>query len=149
MSEMQYGPRRPGHYGAYDSKGEVRSRAAMTETAARELAEKYDVRHLSRNAYSLLLCELRSGGYITTQEFSAGYGGTVPRGVILEPFPLGENEADFVELLGEYVRYCGEFLSMCAGNDAVRAHTLSLLDTYSRLRGLFKQIRDAAAETDA
>ena len=144
MADMHYGPRRPGYYGAYDNKGEVQSRTVMTETAVRELAEKYDVSRLSRNAYSLLLCELRSAGYITTQEFSAGYGGTLPRGVVLEPFPLGDNEADFIELLGEYVQYCGEFLSMCAGNDAVRAHTLSLLDTYSRLRGLFKQIHDAA-----
>ena len=146
MSEMQYGPRRPGCYGAYGNTGE--SNAMLTETAARELAGKYDVRHLSRNAYSLLLCELRNAGYITTQDFSAGYGGTLPRGVVLEPFPLGDNEADFVELLRGYVESCGEFLRLSAGDAAAQAHTQSLLSTYSRLHGLFKQIYDAAPETE-
>ena len=107
MTDMQYGPRRPGCYGAYENA--VQARTALTEEAARGLAGRYDVCSLSRNAYSLLLCDLRNAGFITTQEFSAGYGGTLPRGAALEPpepFPLGDNQADFTALLEQYAQYC-------------------------------------------
>ena len=145
MSDMQYGPRRPGYYGAYENTAQ--SRAALTEEAACGLAEQYDVSCLSRNEYSLLLCSLRNAGFITTQEFSAGYGGTLPRGAAVEPpepFPLGDNKADFVVLLEQYVQYCGEVRRLVR-NGPERAHTKSLLTTYSRLYTLFSQIHDAAS----
>ena len=103
---------------------------------------------MSRNAYSLLLCELRNAGYITTQEFSAGYGGTLPHGAAAEPFPLGENEADFVVLLGEYEELCKAILRNSAKGNPERVHTRSLADTYSRLHKLFKQVQDAASRTE-
>lgn len=150
MADIQYGPRRPGYYGAYRNMGDGRSKEALTEALARELAEKYNVSDLSRNAYSLLLCDLRNAGSITTQEFSTGYGGTLPRGITepAGPFPLGENKADFIILLGEYVQYCDEFLKISARNDAERVHVQSLVSTYSRLYALFQQIRDAASKTN-
>lgn len=146
MADMQYAPHRPGYYGAYEKLEDGRPRAALAETEARALAEKYDVGRLSRNSYSLLLRDLRRSGYITPQAFSAGYGGTLPHGTMepAELLPLGDNEADFIALLEQYVRCCDEFLKVSAGNDAERAHAQSLLDTYSRLYALFKQIRDAA-----
>lgn len=148
MADMQYGPRRPGHYGAYEKLEDGRPRAALAETEARALAEKYDVSRLSRNSYSLLLRDLRSDGYITAQAFSAGYGGTLPRGAAepSELLPLGDNQADFTALLEQYVRCCDEFLRISAGDGAERAHAQSLLDTYSRLYALFRQIHDAAPE---
>lgn len=145
MSETQYGLRRPGYYGAYGNTPDPPSRPFPTETEAHALAEKYDIRHLSRNAYSLLLCELRSAGYITTQEFSAGYGGTLPHGAAAEPFPLGENEADFAALLGEYTALCEAILRNSPAGGMEHVHIRSLLDTYSRLSALFRQIRDAAS----
>lgn len=147
MADMQYGPKRPGYYGAYGNTRDVPVKAALGEAEARSLAGRYDVSCLSRNAYSLLLCDLRSGGLITTQEFSACYGGTLPRGVVEppEPFPLGDNTADFIALLEQYVRYCNNFLKAFARTDGEKAHTQSLLSTYSRLHALFRQIRDAAS----
>ena len=128
---MNYGPRRPGQYGAYGNTGDSQPKAAMEKAEARSLAEKYDVGCLSRNTYSLLLCDLRNAGLITPQEFSAGYGGTLPHGTMepAELLPLGDNEADFIALLEQYVRCCDEFLKVSAGNDAERAHAQSLLDT--------------------
>lgn len=147
MSDIQYGPRRSGYYGAYENAENTRSRAALTEESACSLAEQYDVSCLSRNAYSLLLCDLRNAGFITSQEFSAGYGGTLPHGSAepQEAFPLGDNKADFVVLLKQYTQYCGEFLKLFARDDAERTHTQSLLSTYSRLYALFKQIHDTAS----
>lgn len=148
MADIQYGPKRPGYYGAYAN--DTQSRAELTEETACGLAERYDVSCLSRNAYSLLLCDLRNAGFITTQEFSAGYGGTLPRGAARPPemFPLGENKANFVSLLKQYVRYCGEFLEISTKNGVEQTHTQSLLSTYSRLYTLFKQIHDAVSRTD-
>ena len=150
MTDMQYGPRKPGYYGAYSNTGDDRSNAVMPEAMARELAEKYDVGNLSRNEYSLLLCGLRNAGFITTQEFSAGYGGTLPHGAmeLPEPLPLGDNKADFTALLAQYVRYCGGFLEISARSGPERAHAKSLLTTYSRLDALFRQIHGAASETN-
>lgn len=150
MADMQYGPKRPGCYGAYGNTGDTQPKASLAAAEARGLAGRYDVRSLSRNAYSLLLCDLRNGGFITTQEFSAGYGGTLPRGIVEppEPLPLGDNKADFVALLEQYVRYCDKFLKVFARTDAEKTHIQSLLSTYSRLYALFRQIRDTAPETE-
>ena len=147
MADMQYGPRRPGYYGAYGNTGDIPAKAALGEAEARGLAGRYDVSCLSRNAYSLLLCDLRNGGFISTQEFSAGYGGTLPRGVVEppEPLPLGDNKANFIVLLEQYVRYCNNFLKVFARTDAEKVHIQSLLSTYSRLYALFKQIHDAVS----
>lgn len=126
------------------------SKAALPETTACSLAEEYDVSCLSRNEYSLLLCDLRNAGFITTQEFSAGYGGTLPHGILdsPKPMPYGNNKADFIALLKQYIRYCGEFLEISAKNGVEQTHTQSLLSTYSRLYTLFKQIHSAASRTD-
>ncbi|MDE7261321.1 MAG: hypothetical protein K2N78_04555 [Oscillospiraceae bacterium] len=148
IAELHYGPRRPGYYGAYTSTGDDRSTAVLPEALACSLAEKYNVRSLSRNAYSLLLCDLQNAGFITTQEFSAGYGGTLPRGAVNPPesFPLGENKVDFMALLGQYAQYCREFLRTSAGGGAELAHTQSLFSVYSRLHTLFQQIHGAVSE---
>ena len=149
---MQNGSGKIGYYGAYGDTRITRSTAALTEDMVRTLTQKYDVTHMSRNEYSLLLHELRSAGVITTQEFSAGYGGTLPRASISvakspEALPLGDNKADFVELLRQYVGYCGEFLKVSAGNSLEQDHSRSLLYTYSHLYTLFRQIHSARSES--
>lgn len=148
MADMKYGPRRHVYYGAYENAENTRSRAALTEESACSLAGQCDVSCLSRNAYSHLLCDLRNAGFITSQEFSAGYGGTLPHGFAEPPeaFPLGDNKADFVALLKQYVQYCGELLKISARDDAEQTHTQSLLSTYSRLYALFEQIHDITSD---
>lgn len=146
MAGMQYGPRRIGYYGAYGAAGNVTTE--LTADMARTFAQKYDVANMSRNEYSLLLCALRNEDMITTQEFSAAYGGTLPNGAAsaaggLQPLPLGDNKADFTVLLKQYVTYCSTFLQLPAGGAMEHAHIKSLVDTYSHLAALFGQIRDA------
>lgn len=114
----------------------------------------YDVTYMSRNEYSLLLRDLRSAGVITPQEFSAGYGGALPHGSILaakapETLPFGENKADFEELLGQYVGYCGEYLKASTENGLEKDHVQSLLSTYSHLYTLFRQIHSTRSESTA
>ena len=152
MADMQNGSRKIGYYGAYGDKRIIQSTVAMTEDMVRTLMQKYDVAHMSRNEYSLLLSDLRSAGVITTQEFSTGYGGTLPRACIPvakspETLPLGDNKMDFVELLKQYVGYCGEFLKVSAGSSLEQDHLRSLLSTYSHLYTLFRQIHSARSES--
>ena len=152
MADMQNGSRKIGYYGAYGDKRIIQSTAALTEDMVRTLMQKYDVAHMSRNEYSLLLSDLRSAGVITTQEFSAGYGGTLPRECIPvakspETLPLGEDKMDFEELLTQYAGYCGEFLKVSAGNSLEQDHSRSLLSTYSHLYMLFRQIHSARSES--
>lgn len=149
---MQNEPRKIGHYGAYDKTGATHPPVVWTPDMARALAQKYDVAHLSRNEYSLLLRDLRRADVITPQEFSAGYGGTVPHGRISvappEPLPFGDDSrTDFVQLLEQYVGYCGECLKAPAGTELAREHLKSLLSAYSHLYTLFKQIHSAGAES--
>ena len=151
---MQNGSRKIGYYGAYGDARVNRSTAALTEDMVRILAQKYDVTHMSRNEYSLLLYDLRSAGVITTQEFSAGYGGTLPHASVPvakspETLPLGDNKADFEELLKQYVGYCSEFLKASAENGMEQDHSRSLLSTYSHLYTLFRQIHSAKSESFA
>ena len=148
---MQNESRKFGYYGAYGNTGIIQSTVALTEDMARTLTQKYDVTHMSRNEYSLLLSDLRSAGVITTQEFSAGYGGTLPRACIPvakspETLPLGDNKTDFVKLLKQYVGYCGEFIKASSGNSLDQDHSRSLLSTYSHLYTLFRQIHSARSE---
>ncbi len=148
IADMQNGSRKIGYYGAYGDARTNRSTAALAEDIVRTLAQKYDVTHMSRNEYSLLLYDLRSAGVITTQEFSAGYGGTLPHASMPvakspETLPLGDNKADFTELLKQYVGYCDEFLKVSAGNGLEQDHLRSLLSTYSHLYMLFRQIHSA------
>lgn len=145
---MQNQSRKIGYYGTYG----VQSTVALTEDMARTLAQKYEVTHMNRNEYSLLLSDLRSAGIITTQEFSAGYGGTLPHASIPaakspETLPLGDSKADFTELLKQYVGYCDEFLKESAGNGLEQAHSRSLLSTYSHLHMLFRQIHSSRSES--
>ena len=145
---MQNGLRENAYYGAYGDVRVNRSTVALAEDMARTLAQKYDVAHMNRNEYSLLLYDLRSASIITTQEFSAGYGGTLPHASIPvakspEALPLGDNKADFVKLLKQYVEYCDEFLKVSAGNGLEQEHSRSLLSTYSHLDTLFRQIHSA------
>ena len=149
---MQNGSRKIGYYGAYGNARASQPTAALTEDMARTLAQKYDVTHMSRNEYSLLLYDLRSAGVITTQEFSAGYGGTLPHASIPvakspETLPLGDNKTDFAELLKQYVGYCDEFLEVSAGNCLEQDHSRSLLSIYSHLYMLFRQIHSARSES--
>lgn len=148
---MQNGTRKIGCYGAYENTGASRPAVALTEDMIRALAQKYDVTHMNRNEYSLLLHDLRSAGVITTQEFSAGYGGTLPHASIPmakfpEAMPLGDNSADFAELLKQYMGYCVGFLKVSAGNGLEQEHSRSLLDAYSHLYMLFKQIYSVRSE---
>lgn len=145
---MQNESRKIGYYGAYGDTRAMQSTVALTEDMARALAQKYDVTRMNRNEYSLLLSDLRSAGIITTQEFSAGYGGTLPHASILvaeppETLPLGDTKTDFAELLKQYMEYCGEFLKASAGNGLEQDHSRSLLSIYSHLHMLFRQIHSA------
>ena len=152
MADMQNGSRKIGYYGAYGDTKITRSTVALTEDMVRTLTQKYNVTHMSQNEYSLLLSDFRSAGAITTQEFSAGYGGTLPHTSIHvakfpETLPLGDNKTDFVELMKQYVGYCGEFLKVSAGNSLEQDHSRSLLYTYSHLYTLFRQIHSARSES--
>ena len=147
---MQNEPRKIGHYGAYDKTGATHPPVVWTPDMAGALAQQYDVAHLSRNEYSLLLRDLRRADVITPQEFSAGYGGTVPHGRIPaappEPLPFGDDSrTDFVQLLKQYAEYCGECLKAPAGNDLTQEHLKSLLSAYSHLCMLFEQIHSAGS----
>ena len=151
IADMQNGTRKIGCYGAYENTRVSRSTVALTEDMVRTLAQKYDVTHMNRNEYSLLLYDLRSAGVITTQEFSAGYGGTLPHASVPvekspETMPLGNNRADFAELLKQYMGYCGEFLKASAGHGLEQEHSRSLLDAYSHLYMLFKQVHSVRLE---
>ena len=148
---MQNGSRKIGYYGAYGDAKANQSTAALAEDMARTLVQKYDVTHMSRNEYSLLLYDLRSTGVITTQEFSAGYGGTLPHVSIPvakppETLPLGDSKADFMELLRQYVGYCDECLKVSEGNGLEQEHSRSLLSTYSHLYMLFRLVHFARSE---
>ena len=152
IADMQNGSRKIGYYGAYGDKRIIQSTVALTEDMVRTLMQKYDVAHMSRNEYSLLLSDLRSAGVITTQESSAGYGGTIPHASIPvekfpETMPLGDNTANVRELLKQHVEYCGEFLKACAGNSLEQDHFMSLLSAYSHLYTLFRQICSARSES--
>lgn len=152
IAGMQNGSRKIGYYGAYGDARVIQATVALTEDMACTLAQKYDATHMSRNEYSLLLYDLRSAGVITTQEFSAGYGGTLPHASIPvakppETLPLGDNKTDFTELLRQYVGYCSEFLKVSAGNGLEQDHLRSLLSTYSHLDMLFRQIHSARSES--
>ena len=152
IADMQNGSRKIGYYGAYGDTRITRSTVALTEDMVRTLTEKYDVTHMSRNEYSLLLYDLRNAGVITTQEFSAGYGGTLPHTSIPvakspETPPLGDSKTDFMELLKQYVGYCSEFLKVSAGNSLEQDHSRSLMSTYSHLYTLFRQIHSARSES--
>lgn len=142
---MQNGSRKIGYYGAYENVRGSQSTVVLTEDLVRTLAQKYDVTHMSRNEYTLFLYDLRNAGVITTQEFSAGYGGTLPHASIPvakspETMPLGDSRTDFAELLKQYVGYCNECLKASAGNSLEQEHSNSLLSTYSHLYMLFKQV---------
>lgn len=152
MADMQNGSRKIGYYGAYGDKRIIQSTAALTEDMICTLMRKYDVAHMSRNEYSLLLSDLRGAGVITTQEFSAGYGGTLPHACIPvanspETLPIGDNKTNFVELLKQYAGYCGEYLKVSAGSSLEQDHSRSLLSTYSHLYMLFRQIHSARSES--
>ena len=151
MTEMQNGSRRIGYYGAYENMRGVPA-AALAADMAHALAQEYDVGHMSRNEYSLLLRGLRNSGVITAQEFSAGYGGTLPRAGVPgagypEALPLGEHRADFIGLFRQYVQYCGDFLKTSVTNHAEQDHVQSLLSAYSHLYALFGQIHAARTES--
>lgn len=148
---MQNGSRKIGYYGAYENVRGSQSTVALTEDLVRALAQKYDVTHMSRNEYTLFLYDLRNAGVITTQEFSAGYGGTLPHASIPvakspETMPLGDSRTDFAELLKQYVGYCNECLKASAGNSLEQEHSNSLLSTYSHLYMLFRQVHSVRLE---
>ena len=147
MAGMQNSPRRLGYYGAYGNTSNVLT--TLTEDMAHTFAQKYDVTNLSRNEYSLLLSALRNEDMITTQEFSAAYGGTLPHGAApgtttLHPLPLGDNKSDFTALLKQYVTCCTAFLQLSPAGTMEHNHVKSLLSTYSHLSSLFGQIQAAA-----
>lgn len=80
----------------------------FTKEAAGSLAEKYNVRSMSRNSYSRLLQELRDSGMISSKEFSEGYSGSGLPEEIAEALPFGEDEADFLRLLQKGAALCSE-----------------------------------------
>ena len=142
MADMQNGSSKIGCYGVYEDPRISRSTAVLTEDMVRTLARKYDVTPFFH---------LRSAGVITTQEFSAGYGGTLPLASIsvansLEMMPLGDSRTDFAELLKQYAEFCGECLKASVGSGLERDHSKSLLSTYSRLYMLFMQVHSVRLE---
>ena len=97
------------------------------------LTQKYDLRNMNRNQYSRLLAELRDAGIITTKEYSAAYGGTLPQSSSAAPhWPYGKEEIDFVHFLDACVIYCEH----AADNPELTA-------IYTKLRGIFCHIDHA------
>ena len=122
------------------------------------LAEKYDVKNMTRNEYGSLLQELRDSGVISSKDFGVGYGGEGPYvepdgvqmtmgatdGTGLEPWPSGNEKADFTKLLRACARYCTDFASQQEGESDGRNVGNSLADSYQRLLEVFDQIDRAA-----
>ena len=127
----------------------------LTDEQANSLAEKYDVKNMTRNEYGNLLQELRDSGIISSQDFSVGFGGavpyTAPDGVKmtigetdytgLEPWPSGTGKADFTKLLRACASYCAEFASMQKEHTAEKNVGSSLSESYTRLLAVFEQIK--------
>lgn len=61
------------------------------------LAERYDLKNMTRQEYGELLIELRDFGVITQKEFSDGYGGMIPDGG--QSLPQGQERADILSLI--------------------------------------------------
>lgn len=123
-------------------RAEVKTAPVAEETRSR-LAQVYNVRHMSRNEYTKLLAELRDGGVLTEQEYSAAYGGAMPPGEHGAPWPMGKQTGDFLQLVHEREQQC----RACAAECVEQRHCEMLALVYAKLNGVFQQIHSTAAET--
>lgn len=130
----------------------------LTADMALSLAERYDVKNMTRNEYGSLLQELRNSGVISSKDFGVGFGGEVPYtapdgvrmtmgtadGTGLEPWPSGNGKADFTKLLRACANYCRDF---AVGQEKDSDGSMvghSLCDSYQRLSDILDQIEQAS-----
>ncbi len=111
----------------------------FTAENAKALAEKYDIRNMSRNTYSKLLQELRDGGMISAKEFSIAYSGSGLAEELKSALPFGDCEADFWELLKQNDE-------LCSKNPDKAGEDLETAKTYSHLHEIFREINVARAD---
>lgn len=105
----------------------------FTAENAKALAEKYDIRNMSRNTYSKLLQELRDGGMISAKEFSIAYSGSGLAEELKSALPFGDCETDFAELLKQNHE-------LCSKNPDKAGEDLETAKTYSHLHEIFQEI---------
>ncbi|MCB7042294.1 hypothetical protein [Flavonifractor plautii] len=128
----------------------------LTEAIAYSLCAKYDVTKMTRNDFGSLLGELRNMGIIDSRDFSIGYSGTVPCG---EPegeisygaskaWPLGQEQANFTELVQIATEDCQRFVTSQEENTGEWIYGNSLLDSYHRIAKIFRQLETTSQKED-
>ena len=135
-----------------------RTAKSLTQDDAHSLAQKYDVTNMTRNEFNQLLSELRNMGVISSQDFSAGYGGEIPcylkegesvmtEGPLEEPtWPMGNERVDFIKLLRSCANYCSDFAADQEEDSDGKKVGNSLADSYHRLIDVLEQIKKAEKE---
>lgn len=118
---------------------------ALTEDMAADFAKKYDVRNMDRNQYTRLLVNLRDAGVLTSQEYSAAYGGSMPSAAESIPWPQGRQTVDFTKLLQNCSQLCSA--SDSAGEASQNANDQTLSETYSHLSKIFSAIGAVTASS--
>lgn len=109
------------------------------------LAERYDLRSMTRQEYGELLRELRDSGVITQKEFSDGYGGMIPDG--RQSLPQGQERADILSLINGLSESCIQYSNGVEGLDRDTAEALA--SSYERLGRIFSKINSFAESATA
>ena len=85
--------------------------SVLTKDMASYFAAKYDVKSMDRKQYTNLLADLRNAGLLSSQEFSAAYGGTMPAMDRSISWPNGCEEIDFTSFLKDCAKLCEQVVS--------------------------------------
>ena len=123
--------------------------SALTEDMASYFAAKYDVKSMDRKQYTNLLADLRNAGLLSSQEFSAAYGGTMPAMDRSISWPNGCEEIDFTSFIKDCAKLCDQAVSYSDQSSADKANSEVLAVTYSHLSELFCVIENASEGTPA
>lgn len=118
---------------------------ALTGQQLSELAERYDLKNMTRQEYGELLRELRDFGVITQKEFSDGYGGLIPNGG--QSLPQGQERADILSLINGLSESCIQYGSGVEGLERDTAKALA--SSYERLGCIFSKINSFAESANA
>lgn len=109
------------------------------------LAERYDLRSMTRQEHGELLRELRDSGVITQKEFSDGYGGMIPDG--RQSLPQGQERADILSLINGLSESCIQYSNGVEGLERDTAEALA--SSYERLGRIFSKINSFAESSTA
>lgn len=120
---------------------------ALTEDMVSYYATKYNVKSMDRKQYTNLLVDLRNAGVLSSQEYSAAYGGAMPTMGRSISWPNGCAEIDFTSFLKDCVQLCEEVVSTSDQSSVDQTNNSVLVATYSRLSKLFDKIGDSVGES--